>query len=72
MATDRITGVVLRDGTIKSQTGSISGANHDNAENFFVRLKELTGGEETRESRGEISHDHSVSHTHQHEGGGHA
>ena len=70
MATDRITGVILPDGTIKSETGQISGANHSNAEGFFELLKGRLGGEEVRESRGQQNHDHGHSHTHEHEGGG--
>lgn len=72
MATDRIVVIVLADGTIKSQTPTISGANHDNAEGFFVRLKELTGGEETRESSHEAKHEHDHSHVHLHQDGGHS
>lgn len=67
MAKDVIKGVILKDAVIKSETGTISGPNHDNAEQFFVRLKQLTGGEEQRESSGSHEHQHNHSHLHQHE-----
>lgn len=70
MAVDRIVCVVLKDGTIKSTTDAISGANHNNAEGFFELLKQRLGGEEVRESRGQQGHEHSHSHTHEYEGGG--
>lgn len=64
---DRITGVILKDGTIKSETGQISGVNHSNAEEFFVILKQKTGGEEVREARGYEGQEHSHSHDHEHQ-----
>jgi len=67
--TDRIVVTVLRDGTIKSITGEISGVNHSNAEGFFEILKQKLGGEEVREAQGHEGQEQSPSHTHEQQHG---
>lgn len=54
---------ILEDGTIKTTTDPISGANHQNAEEFLRTMARLAGGETTRVRRGDA---HSHTHTHAH------
>lgn len=64
---------ILEDGTIKTTTDPISGANHQNAEAFLKEVGRLAGGETMRQRRSD-RHGHSHSHgdhEHVHEGGGH-
>lgn len=42
---------ILEDGTIKTTTDPISGANHANAEQFLKFVGQMTGGEMKRERR---------------------
>jgi hypothetical protein len=51
---DKLTFEILADGTIKSSADSISGANHDNAENFLRNVAQLSGGKVTRMLRTDL------------------
>lgn len=42
---------ILEDGTIKTTTDAISGANHQNAEEFLKSMARLAGGETVRVKR---------------------
>lgn len=57
---------ILPDGTIKTTTDPISGANHQTAENFLKTVTTLTGGDVTRQKRGNTHHHHH-GHTHTHD-----
>lgn len=59
---------ILEDGTIKSTTDPISGANHAGAEGFLKFMGTLAGGETKRERK--AGHHHH-GHTHTHEKAGH-
>lgn len=61
---------ILEDGTIKTTTDPISGANHQNAEEFLRFVARSAGGETTRVRRKDVhthSHSHDHSHDHSHE-----
>jgi hypothetical protein len=62
---DTIRILVLADGTIKSTTDPISPELHQTAEDFLTALTTLTGGDATREHRGEAHHHHAHEHVHQ-------
>ena len=50
---------ILEDGTIKTTTDPISGANHANAEQFLAFVGRMAGGEQKRERRaGHRTHTH--------------
>jgi len=53
---------ITEDGTIKTTTGKVSAANHQNAEAFLQFMARLAGGQTTRQKRPYALH-----HTHQHE-----
>lgn len=53
---------VLEDGTIRSETDPVSGANHSNAEEFLNQMSKLAGGESNRVKRG--GHHNMGTHTH--------
>ena len=55
---------VLEDGTIKTTTDAVSGANHSNAEQFLAFIATLTGGETSRTKRGDVAHHHHHDHSH--------
>lgn len=55
---------ILEDGTIKSSTDPISGANHANAEQFLKLMGTLAGGETKRERKAGHHH-HGHTHTHE-------
>lgn len=62
---------ILEDGTIKTTTDAVSGANHANAEQFLKYMATLTGGETTRTKRGDVAahhhhHHHDGEHDHEH------
>lgn len=57
-------GKILTDGTIKVTTDEVAPEHHVGAEAFFKLLAQLTGGETTREARGDQSHHHHHVHTH--------
>lgn len=65
---------ILEDGTIKTTTDAVSGANHSNAEQFLKTMATLAGGETTRAKRMDVNHslhkalhDHAADgHTHDH------
>lgn len=66
---DSIDVTILPDGTIRSEVnGTISPANHSNAEAWFRLLDELTG---TKGKRTRRSHTHVHTHEHDHEQAGH-
>lgn len=54
MPNDKLTLEILPDGTIKTTSDSISGANHDNAENFLRNIVQLAGGKSTRTMRTDL------------------
>jgi hypothetical protein len=56
---DKLIIEILEDGTIKTTTDKISGANHANAEQFLKHLATLAGGETSRVRRSDVQ-----SHTH--------
>lgn len=60
---DNLTIEILEDGTIRTTTDAVSGANHANAEQFLKYMSTLAGGETTRAAR--EGHQHS-SHSHHH------
>jgi hypothetical protein len=69
MAFDVMQIEILEDGTIKTTTDPISGANHQNAEEFLRFVARMAGGETTRTRRTDAhhhSHSHSHSHSHEH------
>jgi hypothetical protein len=59
----KMTAEVLPDGRVKSQTGDLSGANHQSADGFLKYLAQLMGGavEEQR-----LAHGHQHQHDHDH------
>jgi hypothetical protein len=62
MQIDKIKITVLEDGTIRSETDEISGANHQVAEEFLTMIARLAGGESERVRRTDVfrhSHEHS-------------
>jgi hypothetical protein len=69
---DKITIEILDDGTIKTSTDAISGANHMNAEQFLKEIGRLAGGSVKRilkvgASLHEAFHNHTKDgHTHSH------
>lgn len=65
--TDTMQIEVLPDGTIKTTTDGVSGANHANAEEFLRFVARMAGGESTRTRRTDV-HAHTHSHTHTHDG----
>lgn len=54
MKFDGFTVEILPDGTIKTTTDAVSGANHANAEQFIRMMGTLAGGETTRQKRGDV------------------
>lgn len=48
---DQMTIEVLPDGTIKTETGKVSAANHSNAEAFIREIARLAGGQVRRAMR---------------------
>lgn len=54
MNSDKLTIEILPDGTLKTSADSISGANHDNAENFLRNVATLAGGTSTRTIRTDL------------------
>lgn len=56
---------ILEDGTIKTTTDAVSGANHSNAEEFLRFVARECGGETTRTRRSDV---HAHVHTHTHNG----
>lgn len=60
---------ILEDGTIKTTTDAVSGANHANAEQFLAYIATLAGGETSRAKRGDVQtthHHHHGEHEHDH------
>lgn len=55
---------ILEDGTIKTTSDAVSGANHANAEQFLKHMATLAGGETTRVKRADAHHHH---HHHDHD-----
>ena len=68
---DEIQIEVLEDGTIKSTTDPISGANHANAEQFLRQMATLAGGDTTRTRKAGHTHHGAHSHDHSHDKAGH-
>lgn len=61
---------ILEDGTIKTTTDAVSGANHANAEQFLKYMATLAGGETDRQRRADAHHHHHHhhgEHDHDHE-----
>lgn len=61
---DTLTIEILDDGTIKTTTDAVSGANHANAEQFLKYIATLAGGETNRTRRGDVHSHHGHSHAH--------
>lgn len=63
----QMTITILEDGTIKSETGDMSGPSHKAADDFLKMIERMLGGQVTEEK---ISHGHvhNHEHTHEHEG----
>ena len=68
---DEIEIEVLPDGTIKSSTNPISGANHATAEQFLRYMATLAGGDTTRTRKAGHTHTHHGAHSHDHDKAGH-
>jgi hypothetical protein len=69
MKTDTMQIEILEDGTIKTTTDPISGANHANAEEFLRFMARMAGGETTRQRRTDAHHHHGEhEHAHDHDG----
>ena len=66
MSQDSITIEILDDGTIKTVTDGVSGANHSNAEQFLRYIAQLAGGESKRSRRIDVNQ---KMHVHEHEHG---
>lgn len=62
---DEIQIEILEDGTIKSSTDPISGANHANAEQFLKHMATMAGGVTEIKRKGSGQHSHGA-HTHEH------
>ena len=58
MSADGIRYEILKDGTIRWETDSISSANHTSAERFLAEVGRLLGGEEKIERKTAHSHSH--------------
>lgn len=59
---------ILEDGTIKTTTGAVSGANHANAEQFLKYMATLAGGTTERVKRGDVQTNHHHHHgEHEHD-----
>jgi len=54
MNSDKLTIEILPDGTLKTTSDSVSGSNHDNAENFLRNIATLAGGKSTRLMRTDL------------------
>lgn len=57
---------VLADGTVRTETGDLSGPNHQSADLFMKTLATLLGGSVTEEKT-KHSHAHTHPHVHQHD-----
>lgn len=58
---------ILEDGTVRSETGDMSGVNHKSADDFMKYLATLLGGEvqDTKTKQGhQHTHDHQGRHHH--------
>lgn len=64
MATEKkLTVTSLEDGTLKIETGDLSGTEHKSAEDFIKLLSTMLGGEMQKEK---LPHSHTHTRTHQH------
>lgn len=61
---DILTVEILEDGTIKTTTDAVSGANHANAEAFMRELSRMTDAKLSREKRTPHMHQHVGQHHH--------
>jgi hypothetical protein len=64
---DKIIITILEDGTIKTQTDTVSAPNHQSADKFLADMARLAGGATEVVRKGKGSHHH---HVHAHEGHG--
>lgn len=65
---DQLVIEILEDGTIRTSSDAVSGANHANAEQFLKYMATLAGGETSRAKRSDAhQHDHHHEHDHDHE-----
>lgn len=55
---------ILEDGTIRTTTDAVSGANHANAEQFLKYMATMAGGETVRQARADAHHHHGHGHHH--------
>jgi hypothetical protein len=62
---DTMTIEILEDGTIRTTTDAVSGANHANAEQFLRWVAQQAAGETSRVKRNDAAaHSHAHSHAH--------
>jgi hypothetical protein len=67
---DDIKVTIMPDGTIKTETGKVSGPNHSTAEKLLLDIQKAAGGKTKQLSMGhKHHHKHSHQHTHTHDGG---
>lgn len=72
MIIDTLNIEILEDGTIRTTTDAVSGANHANAEQFLKFMATLSGGETQRAKRGDVqAHTHHHHHHEDHDHDGH-
>lgn len=63
---------VLADGTLRIETGDMSGVNHKSADQFLAEMARVMGGEvEIQKAEHPHHHHHDHDHTHDHVKGGH-
>jgi hypothetical protein len=61
---------VLEDGTVRAETGDMSGVSHKAADDFMALLAQLMGGQVTDQKAKQSHHhhhDHAHDHAHDHE-----
>lgn len=61
---DKIIIEILDDGTIKTETDTVSMPNHANAEGFLKEMARLAGGIVKRVLKGKHAHVHGTQHEH--------
>lgn len=64
MHEDQITFRILEDGTIRTTTGHMAGANHTSADQLLNMVQKLAGGNTKIARRGDHSH-HQKTHVHE-------
>jgi hypothetical protein len=67
MKLDTMTMTILDDGTIKTVTSDMSGANHSSADDLIKSVEKLAGGVAKVAKRGDHRHGHGHHHDHVHQ-----